>query len=161
MFSAVIPTNDPTGPTAEGVSKRKKLCNSQGLWLLHTTGFVVERWGASPSVLAFGVATNYDGIDTKISRTEGSSFVKPHPARGAASTLPLLVALSCPYGCQADAVGTSGLVGFLAALVGTGLLAGMFWTLAFVVPSVAIETPRSSTPNKRPNHWIWDTRCPA
>jgi len=34
-----------------------------------------------------------------------------------------------------------GLAGFLVALVGTGLFVGMFWTLAFVVPSAAIEAP--------------------
>lgn len=53
----------------------------------------------------------------------------------------LLVALGGLYARQSEAAGALGLVGFLAALVGTGLLAGMMWTLAFVVPSVAIEAP--------------------
>jgi len=53
----------------------------------------------------------------------------------------LLVALVGLYARQAEAAGVLGLVGFLAALVGTGLLAGMFWTLAFVAPSVAVEAP--------------------
>ncbi len=53
----------------------------------------------------------------------------------------LLVALIGLYSHQSEAAGTLGLVGFLAALVGTGLLVGMMWTLAFVVPSAAIEAP--------------------
>ncbi len=53
----------------------------------------------------------------------------------------LLVALVGLYASQAEAAGTLGLVGFLAALVGTGLLAGMMWAMAFVVPSAAIEAP--------------------
>ena len=53
----------------------------------------------------------------------------------------LLVALVGLYAHQSEAAGTLVLVGFLAALVGTGLLVGMMWTLAFVVPSAAIEAP--------------------
>ncbi len=53
----------------------------------------------------------------------------------------LLVALVGLYSHQLEAAGTLGLVGFFAALVGTGLLVGMMWTLAFVVPSAAIEAP--------------------
>ena len=53
----------------------------------------------------------------------------------------LLVALVGLYTRQSEAAGTLGLVGFLVALVGTGLLAGMMWAMAFVVPSAAIEAP--------------------
>jgi len=53
----------------------------------------------------------------------------------------LLVALVGLYARQSEAAGTLGLAGFLVALVGTGLFVGMFWTLAFVVPSAAIEAP--------------------
>jgi hypothetical protein len=53
----------------------------------------------------------------------------------------LLVALVGLYARQSEAAGALGLVGFLAALVGTGLLVGMMWALAFVVPSAAIEAP--------------------
>ncbi len=53
----------------------------------------------------------------------------------------LLVALVGLYAHQSQAAGTLGLLGFLAALIGTGLLVGMMWTLAFVVPSAAIEAP--------------------
>ena len=53
----------------------------------------------------------------------------------------LLVALVGLYARQSDAAGTLGIAGLLAALIGTGLLAGMMWALAFVVPSAAIEAP--------------------
>lgn len=53
----------------------------------------------------------------------------------------LLVALVGLYARQSKAAGTLGLVGFLAALVGTGLVVGMMWALAFVAPSAAIEAP--------------------
>ncbi len=53
----------------------------------------------------------------------------------------LLVALVGLYARQSEVAGTLGLVGFLAALVGTGLLAGMMWAMAFVAPSAAIEAP--------------------
>jgi len=53
----------------------------------------------------------------------------------------LLVALVGLYARQSEAAGALGLVGFLAALVGTGLLVGSFWTQAFVVASSATEAP--------------------
>lgn len=53
----------------------------------------------------------------------------------------LLVALSGLYAHQSEAAGALGVAGFVAALIGTGLLAGMMWTFAFVVPSAAIEAP--------------------
>ena len=53
----------------------------------------------------------------------------------------LLVALVGLYVRQSEVAGTLGLVGFLAALVGTGLLAGMMWAMTFVAPSAAIEAP--------------------
>lgn len=53
----------------------------------------------------------------------------------------LLVALTGLYAHQSEEAGVLGVAGFLTALIGTGLLAGMMWTLAFVVPSAAIEAP--------------------
>ncbi|MGF1473091.1 MAG: hypothetical protein ACFB50_15310 [Rubrobacteraceae bacterium] len=53
----------------------------------------------------------------------------------------LLVALAGLYARQSEAAGALGIAGFIAALIGTGLLAGMMWTMAFVVPSAAIEAP--------------------
>ena len=37
--------------------------------------------------------------------------------------------------------GAFGLFGFLAALIGTGLIVGLIWALTFVAPSAAIEAP--------------------
>jgi hypothetical protein len=56
-----------------------------------------------------------------------------------------LAALVGLYAHQSEAAGAFGLLGFLAVLIGTRLLVGMMWTLAFVVPSAAVEAWRSST----------------
>lgn len=53
----------------------------------------------------------------------------------------LLITLAGLYARQSEAAGALGLVGFLAALVGTGMLIGIFWTSAFVAPTLAIESP--------------------
>jgi hypothetical protein len=53
----------------------------------------------------------------------------------------LLVAVVGLHARQSEAAGALGLVGFLAALIGTGLLTGMFWTNAFVPPTLAVEAP--------------------
>lgn len=53
----------------------------------------------------------------------------------------LLVAAVGLYARHAGAFGSLGLFGFLAALVGTGLIAGLMWALTFVAPSAAIEAP--------------------
>lgn len=53
----------------------------------------------------------------------------------------LLVAVVGLHARQSEAAGALGLVGFPAALIGTGLLVGMFWTNAFVPPTLAVEAP--------------------
>jgi hypothetical protein len=53
----------------------------------------------------------------------------------------LLVAVVGLYARQSEAAGALGLVGFLAALLGTGLLVGFFWTNAFIPPTLAVEAP--------------------
>jgi hypothetical protein len=53
----------------------------------------------------------------------------------------LLVAVVGLHARQAEAAGALGLVGFLAALIGTGLLVGIFWTNVFVPPTLAVEAP--------------------
>lgn len=53
----------------------------------------------------------------------------------------VLIALAGFHARQSEAAGTLGLVGFLAALVGTGMLIGIFWTSAFVAPTLALEAP--------------------
>jgi hypothetical protein len=53
----------------------------------------------------------------------------------------LLVAVVGLYARQSEAAGALGLVGFLTALIGTGLLVGTFWTDAFIPPALAVEAP--------------------
>jgi hypothetical protein len=53
----------------------------------------------------------------------------------------LLVALVGLYARQSEEVGALGVAGFLAALISTGLLVGMMWMSAFVVPTLALEVP--------------------
>lgn len=53
----------------------------------------------------------------------------------------LLVATVGLYERHSAAFGAFGLFGFLAALIGTGLIVGLIWALTFVAPSAAIEAP--------------------
>jgi hypothetical protein len=53
----------------------------------------------------------------------------------------MLLALVGLYARQAEAAGPLGLVGFLAAFLGTGLLMGASWTNTFTPPVVAREAP--------------------
>lgn len=53
----------------------------------------------------------------------------------------LLVGLVGLYTRQAEASGTLGLIGFLAAFAGTSLMMGAFWTNTFVPPALALEAP--------------------
>lgn len=53
----------------------------------------------------------------------------------------LLVAVVGLYARQSEAAGALGLTGFLAALIGTGLIVGMVWTNTFVPPALAVEAP--------------------
>jgi cell division protein FtsW (lipid II flippase) len=54
----------------------------------------------------------------------------------------LLVAAVGLYARQSESAGTLELVGFLAALSGTGLLVGLIcWANAFVAPTLAVEAP--------------------
>lgn len=53
----------------------------------------------------------------------------------------LLVAVVGLHARQSEAAGALGLAGFVAALIGTGLLVGLVWTNAFVPPALAVEAP--------------------
>lgn len=53
----------------------------------------------------------------------------------------LLVAVVGLHARQSEAAGALGLVGFLAALIGTGLAVGVFWTNTFIPPALAAEAP--------------------
>jgi hypothetical protein len=53
----------------------------------------------------------------------------------------LLVAVVGLHVRQWEAAGALGVVGFLAALIGTGLLVGFIWANVFVAPALAVEAP--------------------
>jgi hypothetical protein len=53
----------------------------------------------------------------------------------------LLVAVVGLHARQSAAAGALGVVGFLAALIGTGLLVGLVWANTFVVPTAAVQAP--------------------
>ena len=53
----------------------------------------------------------------------------------------LLAGLVGLYARQSEAVGVLGLVGFAAALFGTGVVLGFLWDNAFAVPTLARTTP--------------------
>jgi hypothetical protein len=55
----------------------------------------------------------------------------------------LLVALPAAYAWQAHAAGTLGVVGVVAAIVGTFLLGGDLWFETFAVPWLADEVPQA------------------
>jgi hypothetical protein len=63
----------------------------------------------------------------------------------------LLLGLVGLYARQAAASGTLGLVGFLVAVLGTMLLAGVWWWEAFAVPYAAQQAPAlvAATPSGR------------
>ena len=53
----------------------------------------------------------------------------------------LLVAVVGLHARQSEAAGALGLVGFLVALIGTGLLVGLVWANTFIPPTLAVEAP--------------------
>lgn len=53
----------------------------------------------------------------------------------------LLIGLVGLYASQSEAAGVLGLVGFLAAFLGTALLVGALWFELFVTPSLATRAP--------------------
>ncbi|MBA4116501.1 MAG: hypothetical protein H0X71_08730 [Rubrobacter sp.] len=53
----------------------------------------------------------------------------------------LLVGLVGMYLRHSEAAGVLGLIGFLAALLGTSLVMGAFWSDLFVTPALAQEVP--------------------
>lgn len=53
----------------------------------------------------------------------------------------LLVVVVGLHARQSEAAGALGLVGFLAALIGTGLLVGTVWANVFIPPTLAVEAP--------------------
>lgn len=95
--------------------------------------FVADVWSFLSEVIGGGVEEFSEFATTSAWTVMSAMYL--------IGVLLLLVALAGLYARQSDAAGALGVAGFVAALIGTGLLAGMMWTFAFVVPSAALEAP--------------------
>ena len=96
------------------------------LLILDAWGLVLELLGAYPENFSEEAVTSTYAVQS---------------AMWLIGALLLLVAVVGLHARQSEAVGALGLVGFLAALIGTGLLVGVFWTNAFIPPALAAEAP--------------------
>jgi hypothetical protein len=96
------------------------------LLILDLWGLVLELLGAYPENFSEEAVTSGYGLQSTL---------------WLIGALLLLVAAVGLYARQPEAAGTLGLVGFLAALMGTGLLVGLIWANVFVAPTLAVEAP--------------------
>jgi hypothetical protein len=96
------------------------------LLILDAWGLVLELLGAYPENFSEEAVTTSYAVQS---------------ALWLIGALLLLVALVGLYARQSEAAGALGLVGFLAALIGTGLLVGFVWANVFVAPALAVEAP--------------------
>lgn len=80
------------------------------------------------------------GSGTISEAAESPAFYAPTLA-ALGSTIALLVALLALYLPYAQPLGVAGLVGFLAALLGTALAVGAAWSYVFVVPYLSANAP--------------------
>jgi len=99
-------------------------------------GFIAAALALAALVL-FGVVV---GSGT-ISQAAGSPAFYAPTLAALGSIVALVIALVSLFVRQSGEFGTLGVVGFLAALVGTVLGAGGYWTYVFVVPYVAGPAP--------------------
>ena len=95
---------------------------------------IADLWGLVQEFLLGGSSQNFSEVAVTTSFTIMSAMFL-------IGALLLLVGLVGLYARQSEEAGALGLAGFLAALVGTGLLIGMMWTITFVAPTAAIEAP--------------------
>lgn len=95
--------------------------------------------GGVSLVIAEFVTLTFFGYDFSRTATTGTYAFYSLLIMIAGLLLPLgLVGL---YAKQVEASGPLGLVGFVVAFVGTVLVAGFFWTSAFIAPVLAVEAP--------------------
>ena len=86
------------------------------------------------------LGSSLTGADTVSEAAASTSFAIAYGLH-LFGTLLLLVVLVGLYVRQAEAAGTLGLVGFLAALLGTGLFVGVDFATVFVIPNIAVGAP--------------------
>ena len=106
--------------------------------LIRWNGLAAMAGGVSLA-LAELVTLSFFGYDFSETATTGTYALYSLLVMVAGPLLPRgLVGL---YARQSEAVGPPGLVGFVVAFAGTVLVAGFFWTSAFIAPLLAVEAP--------------------
>jgi hypothetical protein len=106
--------------------------------LIRWSGLAAVAGGVSLAVAEL-VTLSFFGYDFSRTATTGTYALYSALIMIAGLLLPLgLVGL---YARQSEAVGALGLVGFVVAFIGTVLVAGFFWTSAFIAPLLAVEAP--------------------
>src|SRR5215208_1416950 len=107
--------------------------------LIRWSGLAAIASGVSLVVAEF-VTLRFFGYDFSTTATTGAYVLYSVLIMITGVLLPLgLVGL---YARQLEASGPLGLVGFVVAFVGTVLVAGFFWSSAFVAPILAVEAPQ-------------------
>ena len=107
--------------------------------LIRWSGLAAIASGVSLVVAEF-VTLSFFGYDFSTTATTGAYVLYSLLIMITAVLLPLgLVGL---YVRQSEAAGPLGLVGFVVAFIGTVLVAGFFWSSAFVAPILAVEAPQ-------------------
>jgi len=107
--------------------------------LIRWSGLAAVAGGVSLGIAEL-VALSFFGLDFSQTATTGTYAVYSVLIMITGVLLPLgLVGL---YVRQSEAAGPLGLVGFVVAFIGTVLVAGFFWSSAFVAPILAVEAPQ-------------------
>ena len=106
--------------------------------LIRWSGLAAIAGGVSLVVAEF-VTLSFFGYDFSTTAITGTYALYSVLIMVTGVLLPLgLVGL---YANQLEVSGPLGLVGFVVAFIGTVLVAGFFWTSAFIVPVLAVEAP--------------------
>ena len=107
--------------------------------LIRWSGLAAVAGGVSLGIAEL-VALSFFGFDFSQTATTGTYAVYSLLIMITGVLLPLgLVGL---YVRQSEAAGPLGLGGFVVAFIGTVLVAGFFWSSAFVAPILAVEAPQ-------------------
>ena len=107
--------------------------------LIRWSGLAAVAGGVSLGIAEL-VALSFFGFDFSQTATTGTYAVYSVLIMITGVLLPLgLVGL---YVRQSEAAGPLGLGGFVVAFIGTVLVAGFFWSSAFVAPILAVEAPQ-------------------
>ena len=107
--------------------------------LIRWSGLAAVAGGVSLGIAEL-VALSFFGLDFSQTATTGTYAFYSLLIMITGVLLPLgLVGL---YVRQSEAAGPLGLGGFVVAFIGTVLVAGFFWSSAFVAPILAVEAPQ-------------------